>query len=61
VANAVCSPSEQTFKPLRLGSTLADSGKSRNIPFVSDHQTPETLLFSWDSVRSAHGSGREWG
>jgi len=54
-------PQNRPANPKGLGSTLAGSGKSLNIPFVSDRQTPESLSFSWHPVRCAHGSGREWG
>jgi len=47
------------LKPKHLDSTLASSGTSLNISFVSDHQATESRLFSWKSVRCAHGSGRE--
>jgi len=51
----------RTLKPKKRDSTLASSGTSLNIPFVSDYPAAESRLFPWKSVRFAHSSGREWG
>jgi len=54
-------PQNRRANPKSWDSSLAGSGKSLNIPFVSDRQTPVSLSSSLKPVRFAHGSGREWG